>query len=260
MTIPIWQVDAFCREVFSGNPAAVCVTSFPLPENVMQNIAMENNLSETAFVVEDKNSYSIRWFTPVCEVDLCGHATLAAGHVLFNEIRHVQSKITFNSKSGPLGVSYSGGLLVLDFPSDPVKECTPPQALQDGLNIKPAKCYKGRSDYMFVYEKEEDILNLKPDFAKLKEAECRGLIVTAPGKECDFVSRFFAPQAGIDEDPVTGSAHTTLTPYWSKALNKNKLEAIQLSARRGYLSCTFRGERTEISGIAVTYLRGKIEV
>ncbi|NUN09748.1 MAG: PhzF family phenazine biosynthesis protein [Ignavibacteriaceae bacterium] len=260
MKLNIWQVDAFCRGVFSGNPAAVIITDEPLGETLMQSIAAENNLSETAFVSGCADKLNIRWFTPVTEVDLCGHATLASGHVLFNELNHNASEIKFDSKSGSLRVLKKDELLILDFPSDRIEEVPPPAGLYEALGTAPNRCFRGRSDYMLAYSDEDMILNLMPDFTKLGQVESRGIIVTAPGKECDFVSRFFAPCAGINEDPVTGSAHTTLTPYWSKELNKTELSAVQLSARRGYLKCVYSGDRVEISGRAATYLRGEIEV
>lgn len=260
MKLNIWQVDAFCRGVFSGNPAAVIITDEPLGEALMQSIAAENNLSETAFVSGRGDNLTIRWFTPVTEVDLCGHATLASGHVLFNELDFYGTEIKFNSKSGVLRVLKKSDSLILDFPSDTVEEVKPPEGLYKALGTAPSLCFRGRSDYMLLFNDEEEILGLCPDFTKLGQIECRGIIVTAPGKECDFVSRFFAPCAGINEDPVTGSAHTTLTPYWSRELNKTELSAVQLSARRGYLKCVYRGDRVEISGRAATYLRGEIEI
>lgn len=260
MKLKLWQVDAFCKDVFSGNPAAVCVTEEPLPDKLMQNIAAENNLSETAFVSGAPGNYSIRWFTPVTEVDLCGHATLASGCVFFNELNYSEPEIKFNSKSGQLRVLKHKEMFTLDFPTDEIVKAEPPKGLYNALGDEPEECLMGRSDYLLVYSNEKQIINLKPDFTKLGMIDCRGVIVTAAGEESDFVSRFFAPQAGINEDPVTGSAHTTLTPYWSERLNKNELTAVQLSARRGYLWCVNKGKRTEISGRAKVYLLGEIEV
>ena len=217
MKLPIYQADAFTSELFGGNPAAVIPLEEWLPDGVMQNIAAENNLSETAFFVEEGDSFRLRWFTPAVEVDLCGHATLATSHVLFEELGYEQPTINFNT----------------------------------------SEVYKS-DDYMVVLNSEQEVANLDPDFRMLNEVDARGIIVTAPGDEVDFVSRFFAPQAGIDEDPVTGSAHTKTTPYWSRKLKKDKLSARQISKRGGELICEMKGDRVEISGEAVTYMKGEI--
>lgn len=260
MKLPLYQVDAFTDKLFSGNPAAVCPLKEWLPDKLMQNIAAENNLSETAFVVPRGADFQIRWFTPTVEVDLCGHATLAAAHVLFHHQHYPGSEVRFHSRSGVLPVRKHGDVLTLDFPADKFHATEVLPAFTDALKMKPVEAYKGLSDYMLVFEDESRIRGLKPDFRILSNLESRGVIVTAKGSESDFVSRYFAPQFGIDEDPVTGSAHTTLTPYWAGVLGKNELTAIQLSSRRGYLQCKYLGERVEISGKAKTYLDGEINV
>lgn len=255
----IFQVDAFAETVFSGNPAAVCPLDQWLDDATMQNIAMENNLAETAFVVRQGDAFQIRWFTPTVEVDLCGHATLATAHVLFHHLGLSGDTIPFFSpRSGPLNVYRQGELLILDFPSDTIERVIPTDAMMSAFNIQTKEIYMGKTDLMYVFEKEEDILNIKPDLRAIATLPARGVIITAPGSQVDFVSRFFGPQSGIDEDPVTGSAHTTLIPYWSKRLNKDALSAIQLSKRKGLLACKYLGERVLISGKAKTYLIGDI--
>jgi PhzF family phenazine biosynthesis protein len=255
----IYQVDAFTDKVFSGNPAAVCPLNEWLSDAVLQNIAMENNLAETAFYKKKNDLYEIRWFTPTVEVDLCGHATLAAAFVLFNLEGHSGDTIIFNSpRSGRLTVTRKGDLLTLDFPTDQFERIELFPGLIAGFNIQPVEALKGKTDYVLVFENEEQIRTMIPNFEKIARVGGRGIIITAAGKDVDFVSRFFAPQSGINEDPVTGSAHTTLTPYWSRKLNKKELSAIQLSERKGYLQCKDLGERTEISGQAKLYLSGEI--
>jgi predicted PhzF superfamily epimerase YddE/YHI9 len=259
MKLKIFQVDAFTSRLFSGNPAAICISEFWPEEGTMQDIARENNLSETAFIVPEKEGYAIRWFTPLVEVDLCGHATLAAAHVLFTHLGYPSGVITFHSpRSGRLSVERTGEVLVMDLPSDPAKECEVPDLVVNALRKVPVKAFMGRSDHMLVYASQSEIENMRPDFSMLSETGGRGVIVTAMGRNVDFVSRFFAPQAGINEDPVTGSAHTTLTPYWSRVLGKKRLTARQLSERGGELVCENHGERIKISGQAVTYLSGEI--
>jgi PhzF family phenazine biosynthesis protein len=259
MKTKIYQIDAFAGEVFSGNPAAVCPLEEWIPEETMQKIAMENNLAETAFFVKKEDHYEIRWFTPTVEVDLCGHATLAAGFVLYNYEGYPNTEIIFISpKSGILKVNQKDGFLLLNFPTDIYESISITPELIAGFNIKPAEAFKGKTDYMFVYENEEQIKNLSPDFSLISKLNARGIIVPAKGDNIDFVSRFFAPQSGVYEDPVTGSAHTTLTPYWAKRLKKNELSAIQLSARKGYLNCKYLEDRIEISGQAKAYLIGEI--
>ncbi len=260
MQLPIYQVDAFAHRLFTGNPAAVVLCPSELSDGTMQAVAAENNLAETAFVVNKGNEYSIRWFTPTVEVDLCGHATLAAAHVLFHHQQYSGSTITFSSKSGALYVRKDGEILYLDFPADAISAVDPPAALVNGLGIRPMEIYRGRDDYLAVFETEATIAALRPDMTSISKVPSRGVIVTAPGQEVDFVSRFFAPQSGISEDPVTGSAHTTLIPYWSKRLAKKQLHARQISPRGGELLCEDKGERVHIGGCAVTYLTGEIAV
>ncbi len=262
MTIPIYQADAFTTTLFGGNPAAVCPLTEWLSDELMQKIALENNLSETAYLVKDKNDYHIRWFTPGTEVKLCGHATLASAHILFSELGHKENTITFHSKSGPLKVTkQSNGKLTLDFPANVPEEITEiPKGIFEGLGIQSAPVFKTSFDYMVVLPSQKIIENLTPDFKTLAQTPCRGVIATAKGDEVDFVSRCFYPQSGIDEDPVTGSAHTIMVPYWAKQLNKTSMKAIQLSKRRGYLDCELVGDRVLMSGNAVMYLKGEIFV
>lgn len=262
MKIKTYKLDAFTKEQFSGNPAAVCILDKWLDERIMQQIANENNLAETAFIVQSGDTYQIRWFTPTVEVDLCGHATLAAAYVIFNYYENSKDLIQFYSpRSGQLNVEKGEkGLMVLDFPIDTIEECEPPTELVRGLKKTPIECYKGKTDYLFVYESQEEIQMITPDFSEIKKVECRGVIVTAPGEHYDFVSRFFAPQSGIEEDPVTGSAHTTLTPYWSERLKKKEFRAAQLSKRKGYLNCSLDGQRVKIGGNVVLFLKGEIEI
>lgn len=257
----IYQVDAFASEVFKGNPAAVCILDHWLEESRMQQIANENNLSETAFAVPVGKCYEIRWFTPEVEVELCGHATLATAHVLFRHMDYPGDWICFESiHSGRLMVKRKGDQLILDFPVDILEEMVVPELIVTALQTPPLKAFRGKTDFMFVYTSAREIENMEPDFGLLAQAGGRGIIVTAPGDDVDFVSRFFAPQTGINEDPVTGSAHTSLTPYWSRILGKERLTARQLSARGGELICENKGERVEISGHAVTYMKGKIRI
>jgi predicted PhzF superfamily epimerase YddE/YHI9 len=258
MKFPIYQVDAFTGHLFSGNPAAVVFPGSELSPEIMQAIASENNLSETAFVVAAGENYQIRWFTPTVEVNLCGHATLAAAHVIFRHLNYSRSTVSFFSKSGPLYVRKDGEILYLDFPVDSIRAVEPPEPLLSGLGAQPTEVYKGRDDYLAIFDNEAIILALAPDMAQLSQVPSRGVIVSAPGREVDFVSRFFAPQAGVPEDPVTGSAHTTLTPYWSGKLAKHDLRAKQLSKRGGELVCKDMSQRIEIGGRAITYLVGEI--
>jgi PhzF family phenazine biosynthesis protein len=257
--IPLYQVDAFTDKLFHGNPAAVCITDQWLDDSIMQNIAAENNLAETAFVIPNGNDYGLRWFTPETEVDLCGHATLAAGFVLFKFYFVAGESIHFHSKnSGILNVMRNGNFLTLDFPADDIYPVDPTPVLLKAFNVKPLETWKGKTDYMLVFASQEEIEMMKPDMNLLDKVPARGIIVTAPGKETDFVSRFFGPQCGVPEDPVTGSAHTSLTPYWAKKLNKTELTARQLSKRKGNLKCKVNGERIEITGQARLYLAGEI--
>ncbi|MEZ0541612.1 PhzF family phenazine biosynthesis protein [Fibrella arboris] len=263
----IYQLDAFTDQLFTGNPAAVVPLTDQnewLPDERMQAIAAENNLAETAFYIRTESGFHIRWFTPTVEVDLCGHATLAAGYVVFFlEEKPEATQITFDSRSGQLTVCREDdNWLVLDFPADVLhKAAVQPPALLAGLKgPKPLEIHKGKTDFMVVYATQADIELLAPDFRELTSVPARGIIVTAPGNEVDFVSRFFAPQSGIDEDPVTGSAHTTLTPYWAEKLSKNTLTAQQVSARGGFLRCKLKHEsnRVDIAGQVRLYLKGEL--
>jgi PhzF family phenazine biosynthesis protein len=227
----------------------------------MQNIAAENNLAETAFLVEENSGFRIRWFTPEVEVDLCGHATLASAHALFHHQKYAGEKLTFQSRSGLLTVRKDAEMLVLNFPTDRLEASSLSQKVLNALSAeRPLEVIKGKTDYMVSYEKQSTIESMKPDFTIIDTVDARGIIVTAPGNDCDFVSRFFAPQSGINEDPVTGSAHTTLIPYWSKKLSKTELQAKQLSKRGGQLFCKYLNDRVEIGGRAVTFLEGEIEI
>lgn len=259
MKIQMFQVDAFSENLFSGNPAAVCILNEWLDESLMQKIAEENNLSETAFIVKRNSNYEIKWFTPKLEVDLCGHATLASAHVIFEYYKPKENEITFfNIHSGILRVKKDGDYLILNFPIGEYKTTSIPQELVKGLGKKPVESYKSKTDYMFVYISQEDIEELSPDFQQLAKSDALGIIVTAEGKNVDFVSRFFAPNCGINEDPVTGSAHTVLAPYWTKRLKKQDLIALQLSKRKGILKCRVDNDRVKIAGKAKTYFIGEI--
>lgn len=260
MHLPIYQVDAFSDQCFKGNPAAVCPLENWLPDALMQQIAAENNLSETAFYIPTGDHYSIRWFTSACEVDLCGHATLATAHVIYNELGKDNKPLQFESRSGLLTVSKNNEWLCLDFPVDELTEEPLSEQFNDAVGLSPEQAFKGKSDYMLIFKNADQIASMNPNFEKLSKFPVRGIIVTAPGNDCDFVSRFFAPQSGINEDPVTGSAHTSLTPYWSHRLNKTNLSARQISSRGGVLRCSLNQNRVLISGQAITYLRGSIDI
>lgn len=261
MKYKLYQIDAFTDRIFSGNPAAVCPLDKWLSDDLLQKIAMENNLAETAFYVKQGDEYEIRWFTPKTEVDLCGHATLAAAYVLFNHENHsTQTTRFYSPRSGALVVSKQNDILTLNFPVDVFHPVDLSEELKLAFDISPAFALKGKTDYVLVFDTEEQIKNVKVDFKQIANLGGRGVIITAKGEQVDFVSRFFAPQCGIDEDPVTGSAHTTLTPYWSKRLNKTTLSAIQLSERKGYLRCELLGDRVQISGSAKLYLTGEIYI
>ncbi|HXD76729.1 MAG TPA: PhzF family phenazine biosynthesis protein [Puia sp.] len=254
----MFQIDAFAKQLFQGNPAAVVPLEDWLPDAVMQQIAMENNLAETAFFVREGADFRIRWFTPATEVDLCGHATLASAFVLYNYLGYEEKTIRFRSRSGLLTVGRHGELLTLDFPADHVREVNCTSELVAGFEPRPGKAFRGRTDVLLVYDREQDIRELRVDMDLVRRIDARGIIVTAPGADVDFVSRFFAPQSGIDEDPVTGSAHTTLTPFWAGVLGKTKLRAMQLSPRRGWLGCELKGDRVLISGTARAFLVGDL--
>ena len=260
MVIPYYEVAAFTKRPFAGNPAGVCLLEGEwLPDALMQSIAAENNLAETAFIIDRGDYLDVRWMTPTVEIDLCGHATLASAHVLFNHLGRKGDTIRFQSRSGELRVARDGDRLVLDFPSQPARQCELSKTITEGLRAQPLDIFKG-SDYLAVFEREEDVAAIDPDFEVLTQLNSRGVIATAPGKDCDFVSRFFAPGAGIPEDPVTGSTHCALIPYWSKRLGKRELHARQISKRGGDLFCEDRGERVGIGGNAVTYVEGKLSV
>ena len=261
MQLQIFQVDAFTDKIFGGNPAAVCPLEEWLPSDVMQRIAMENSVAETAFFVSSGDGFEIRWFTPEIEMDLCGHATLAAAHVITRYLNPNMSALTFHSPSGIVTVIVENELLTLDFPSRRPEPCTLPQLIMDAIQVEPVEILKSR-DYVLVYESEEIIRNMKPNQEILNQINLDpgGIVVTAKGNEVDFVSRFFTPQASIFEDPVTGSAHCSLIPYWSQRLGKKSMFALQLSTRVGELQCKDLGERVFISGRAVTYLEGHITI
>lgn len=259
MEIPLYQIDAFTGRVFGGNPAAVCPLRTWLPDETMQAIAAENNLSETAFFVPEGEDFDLRWFTPATEVDLCGHATLAAGALLLSKLAPSRSAVRFHTASGVLEVVKDGEWFAMDFPAWEAKPAKS-AAVAEALGAAPVEVLSNQRDYLAVFEREADIRALAPDFDKLGKLDRAGMIVSAPGDEVDFVSRFFAPAMGICEDPVTGSAHCALTPYWSKRLNKASLNARQISARGGELICELRGERVVIRGRAAFYLEGSIRI
>jgi PhzF family phenazine biosynthesis protein len=259
MTLKIYQVDAFSNKVFGGNPAAVCPLENWLDDKILQKIANENNLSETAFFIKTKNGFHIRWFTPTSEVDLCGHATLASCYVLFNILKYEQEKIEFNSKSGKLVVTKENNLISLNFPARNPKMIELNPLLSYALKSEPQEVYFDKS-IVCVFENEDQIRELKPNIKDFLKLETHGVIITAPGEKVDFVSRFFAPDVGIDEDPVTGYAHTLLIPLWAHKLNKNKLTALQVSKRGGELFCENLAGRVKISGKAVLYLKGEIYI
>ena len=258
MKAKVYIANAFSDKKFGGNPAAVVPLNAWLPDELMQQIAAQNNLAETAFYIPQGKDYGIRWFTPSVEVDLCGHATLATAHILFNHLHYKSAQIVFHSKSGMLKVNgREDGKITLDFPADEPKIVSDDGFIEKALGVKPVGVYISKFDYLVVLNNEADIESLKPDLALVKKLKARGLIVTAPGVASDFVSRCFFPQSGIDEDPVTGSAHCVLVPYWSRQTGKIKLNAIQLSARKGYLECELAGDRVLMSGQTHTYLEGE---
>ncbi|RXJ04657.1 PhzF family phenazine biosynthesis protein [Anaerobacillus alkaliphilus] len=257
MKLPMYQIDAFTNEQFKGNPAAVCPLAEWIDVELMQKIAAENNLAETAFFVKNGSEYELRWFTPKAEVDLCGHATLAAAFVICTYVDQSVTEISFTTKSGLLKVTKEENIYSLVFPARPGVKCEAPDELLKGLGKVPKEVYKAR-DYMAVFETEEEILNLELDMTELKKLDGLGVIATAKGTEVDFVSRFFVPKVGIDEDPVTGSTHCTLVPYWKEVLGKNELVALQVSERGGKLYCEDLGEKVKMSGDAVVYLEGYI--
>lgn len=261
MKIPIYQVDAFANQLFSGNPAAVCPIKKDISENLLQSIAYENNLSETAFIDLSKEPFNIRWFTPTTEVDLCGHATIASAKVLFeNYLEDTVNEITFDSNSGLLKAFKRDNLIYLDFPSDSYSEVIEKAFVEDLLGFVPNVLFKGSDDFLAVFDNENIIKNLKPNFLKISQINSRGLIASAPGDQVDFTSRCFYPQFGVNEDPVTGSAHTLMIPYWSKILGKDEMVARQLSKRGGILYCEHKEERVLIGGKTAIYMSGEINL
>ncbi len=260
MDLAIYQIDAFTNHLFGGNPAAVCPLEHWLPDATMQAIAAENNLSETAFFVREAQGARIRWFTPVTEVRLCGHATLASAWVWFHHIEPLADKVVFDSLSGPLTATRSGELLTLDFPAQASTPLIVSSPLIEALGTTPVECHLAGEDWLVVIADARTVLELHPRIEMIAQLDCRALIVTAPGDDCDFVSRFFAPKVGVDEDPVTGSAHTKLVPYWAGSLGKNLLHARQLSPRGGELYCELRNGRVLMSGAAVPYMSGTINL
>jgi predicted PhzF superfamily epimerase YddE/YHI9 len=260
MRIPLYQVDAFTGRAFAGNPAAVCLLPRWPDDRVLGDVAAENCLPETAFLVPGGRDYDIRWFTPEVEIDLCGHATLAAGWVVLSRLEPGRPEVAFRSRqAGLLRVDRDGDRLALDFPSRPAEPADPPPALRAALGGAPRECFRAR-DYLAVMGSEAEVRALRPDLASVRELDAQGLIVTAPGEACDFVSRYFAPRAGIDEDPVTGSAHCTLTPFWAARLGRTELTARQVSRRGGELWCALRGDRVRIAGQVAPYLEGFAEI
>lgn len=260
MELRIFQIDSFTSEVFRGNPAGVCPLDVWLDDQTLQNIAMEMNLSETAFFVGRNGRYEIRWFTPVTEVKLCGHATLASGWVLFNELGETADPISFSSRSGELRVRRRDKRFTLDFPSEMPRPCEIPDGLIPALGVKEPVEVLGGTDYFVVLQQASEVEALSPNLNRLLGLPGRGVIVTAPGTSVDFVSRWFGPNVGVPEDPVTGSAHTMLTPYWASKLNKNVLYAQQISSRGGELECELNGQRVYITGSAVKFLDGTLNV
>jgi len=254
-----YQVDAFTNRIFGGNPAAVCPLDAWLEDTLLQSIAAENNLSETAFFVKAGSGFQLRWFTPVAEVKLCGHATLASAHVLFEHRGHTGPHIAFETLSGTLTVKREAERLIMDFPSAPPAPCAAPAALLAGLGVQPNEVLAA-DDYVAVFDSEDAVRAIEPDFVELAKLDLRGVMVTAPGNKVDFVSRFFAPKFGIPEDPVTGSAHCTLTPYWSARLGKLRMQAQQVSRRIGDIACELKGPRVELAGQAVTFMQAEIYI
>lgn len=259
MQLSIYQVDAFANRLFAGNPAAVCPLEAWLPDATMQAIAAENNLSETAFFVPRGDDYDLRWFTPTLETDLCGHATQASGFVVMNRLAPQKSTVRFHTRSGPLMVTRRGDQFAIDLPAQAPSPCAMAPQFVAALGRKPAEILAAKK-YLALYDSEADVAALAPDTATLRDIDRDGVIVSAPGRDCDFVSRYFAPHAGIPEDPVTGSAHSTLVPYWAKRLGKTRLHARQISQRGGELFCELRGDRVVMAGRVALYLEGNIHV
>lgn len=262
MDLTIYQVDAFTDRLFSGNPAAVCLLQEWLSDELLLAIAQENNLSETAYLVPESDGYRLRWFTPALEVKLCGHATLAASHVLYNHLGYEAEKVIFHTLSGLLTVQRTPEGYMMNFPADTLRPVAAPLALIVALGLTPSKVFMGREDYLAVLDNRQQVAGLHPDFSAMRRLQGRGVIVTAPCEDnsADFISRCFYPNAGIDEDPVTGSAHTTMTPYWADRLGKAELFARQISRRGGTMKCKMLNDRVEIIGQAVTYLTGTAHI
>ena len=259
MKLPIYQIDAFAEKAFEGNPAAICPLSEWLHDEVMQSIAQENNLSETAFFVPIEDGFHIRWFTPIAEVDLCGHATLASAHVIFSHLGFKENVINFQSKSGLLTVEKNEELLIMNFPSQPPASCKVPDEIRNAFQAAPIECLKSE-DYIVVFGGEEEIASARPNLFELSKLDLRGVVITSKSNKYDFIARFFAPKYGINEDPVTGSAYTQLMPYWSRILGVTKLHAKQVSRRGGEVFCELAGDRVSIAGKAITYMLGEIEI
>ncbi len=259
MEISLYQIDAFASKLFEGNPAAVCPLDEWLPDEIMQSMAQENNLSETAFFVPKDNGFHIRWFTPTSEVDLCGHATLASAYVLFNLLGYEKDKIEFDSRSGMLAVAKNNEWLIMDFPAQPPVSCDIPKEIIKAFDTVPIECLKSE-DYIVVFKRETDIKLAQPDFEQLKKLDLRGVIITAKSSRYDFIARFFAPKFGVPEDPVTGSAYTQLAPYWASRIGPKRFNVKQVSSRGGELSCEMVDDRVFISGKAIKYLEGKIKI
>jgi len=257
MQLRMFQVDAFAVRPFEGNPAAVCPLEQWLPDELMQSIALENNLSETAFFIPRGDGYSIRWFTPATEVDLCGHATLASAHVLFEHLGHDGDRIQFDSRSGLLGVFREDGRIVLDFPARPPEPCATPPEIVEAFGVQPRECLHAE-DLVVILDDAGSVRDADPDLDTLLRLDYRGIIISAEGRDCDFVARFFGPAVGIPEDPVTGSAYTHLVPYWSDKTGRSSFHARQLSARGGELHCRLNNDRVLIAGSCVTFLEGTI--
>jgi len=259
MEIPIYQIDAFASRLFKGNPAAVCPLDEWIPDELMQSIAGENNLSETAFFVPRGDGFHIRWFTPTSEVDLCGHATLATAYVLFDLLDYKRDKIAFDSRSGILTVTRDSDWLTMDFPAQPPVVCDIPPGIIKAFNLVPIECLSSE-DLIVVFERENEIKSAKPDLNQLMKLNWRGVVITAKSSRYDFIARFFAPKYGILEDPVTGSAYTQLAPYWASKIGPKRFRVKQESFRGGELNCEVVGDRVFISGKAIKYLEGKIEI
>jgi len=261
MEFKMYQVDAFASALFSGNPAAVVILESPLSDDLMQSIALENNLSETAFININESPIPIRWFTPTLEVDLCGHATMASAKIIFEHFPDIAgSEISFSSKSGILKVSKNAENICLNFPVDDPEPQKMDAFFAEALGESPIEILRGTDDFLAVFNTEQQIQAMKPDFTKLAKINSRGVVISAPGNDVDFVSRCFFPQTGVDEDPVTGSAHTMLIPYWAKQLDKIQFKAHQLSARGGVLDCNLINDRVLISGKSVIYFEGMISI